>query len=117
MSNRVKQKGYASGGAVRDPLLAGPRSGRGALGSLGATAKVGSLGPPGRPTGGLAKRPTSSGRRESVTLSGRPATLPRTTSNLRPRAGRGANGALALAGHAHYQVADKLASIRKRVKT
>lgn len=107
----------AKGGAVRDPLSTPPTSRRGALGSLGTTAKLGGLGDSLRPRGGLSKRPTASGRREATTLSGRPATLPRTTSNLRPRAGRGANARLALSGSNYHQVADKLEKIRTRTLT
>lgn len=113
----VTPRRYAKGGGVRDPLSTPPRSGRGALGSLGSTVKLGGLGDASRPRGGLSKRPTASGRREAVTLSGRPATLPRGTSNVRPRAGRGSNAALALAGSNYHQVADKLEKIRTRTLT
>jgi hypothetical protein len=106
----------ASGGPVRNPLETGPTSPRGALGSLGATAKVGDLGGATRPRGGLAKRPGAKGARPGSALSGRPLPRPAPTGNVRPRPGRGANPLLATSGMPAFEASDRLESLRKRVK-
>jgi len=83
MKDRKRRK--AKGGAVRDPLSVGPTSPRGALGSLGATFKVGDLGGALTPRGGLSKRPSATRGARASALSGRPL----------PRPGRGSNALLA----------------------
>lgn len=93
---------YAYGGAVRDPLRVGPRSARGALGSLGSTAKVGGLGDAlagaRRPRSGFAAGPRAAPMRPGAALSGRPL----------PRPGRGSNGVLALAGTPWWLASDRI---------
>lgn len=96
----------ASGGSVRDPLSVGPTSPRGALGTLGATMKVGDLGGATRPRGGLAKRPGASGGSRRTALSGRPL----------PRPGRGSNALLATAAIPAHQASDRLDRLKKGLR-
>jgi len=104
-ADAAKKKRLAKGGPARDPLSTPPTSPRGALGSLGATMKVGDLGGTGRPRGGLAKRPGSTRASRGAALSGRPL----------PRPGRGSNALLATAAIPSHTAADRLERLRKRI--
>jgi hypothetical protein len=113
---KVRKVKRASGGPVRDPLSIPPTSPRGALGSLGSTARVGDLGGATRPRGGLSKRPSSTRARAGTALSGRPLPRPAPPSNVSPRAGRGANPLLATSALPSFEASDRLESLRRRIK-
>lgn len=112
-SSRVRK---AAGGSVRDPLRTGPRSGSGALGSLGKTAKLGGLGDSGRPRSGFGALAGRSVRPAGSALSGGPLPVSRGTSNLRPRPGRGVDPVLATAGTTFHEAKDRLDSLRARLR-
>jgi hypothetical protein len=113
MSQKSQRQAARSSG-VLGSFTGGPRGpvavGRGALarasGTLGGAASLGGLG---GVSGGFATGPTAArtpSRRAGGALGA--SGIAGTPSNLRPRPGRGANGALALAGTQYYQARDRL---------
>lgn len=108
-----KPKNVKPGAALSGRALPRPGAGANRGNRLGRTASLGALGTaPSRAGKGLAAKPT----RPGAALSGRPATVAKAKpSNVRPRAGRGVNPALALAGHKHYETADRLAALKKKL--
>lgn len=110
-----RREGYAQGGLTGFPpgglgALAGrgvarPRAG----GNLGRTGGIGPLGPAGPLSKGLAAKRTAArapvGALGAIGVAGGGNNVPPTA--LRPRPGRTANGALALAGTKYHQALDR----------
>lgn len=115
-----RNRRYARGGLAslstsgpRDPLRTPPGSVRGALGSLGSTAKLGPLGAPSSRPGGFTSRSATprGGALEASGIAG-----PRVGSNVRPRPGRGVNPLLATSGTNYHLAKDRLDSLRRRLQ-
>lgn len=118
MSQKTQRKAARSSG-VLGSFTGGPRGpvaiGRGALaraaGTLGTTASLGGLG---GVSGGFTGRGSRSERPGKPGVALGAGGIGGKPSKLRPRPGRGANGALALAASPYYTAQDQGRTLKRR---